>query len=516
MSRFQNGKFTNWTTADGLASNHILSFYEEDAGALWIGTSGGGLNRYKDGKFSTITSRDGLYDNLAFVILNDGYGNLWMSGNRGVYRAELQQLNDFADGKISLVTSYAYGTADGMLSRECNGASPAGWKTRDGTLWFPTVRGLVSVNPQPFDGEPPTVIIERAEIDRRIQPLNELVELSPSQENLEIKYTAISWQRPQQIKFKYRLEGLDNEWINAETRRTAYYSHLPAGEYTFHVIADNGEGIWNETGKSLQIKVLPPFYRTWWFYILSFALVFGVLFAVVRYRISQVEKARRMQEDFSRKLLASQENERQRIAAELHDTLGQSLLIIKNRVALAQTDIDEKETVEEQLGELSQSAAAAIDECREIAYNLRPYQISRFGLSKTLAGIFRRIEEITPISVTTQIDDVDDLLNAEAEINVYRIVQECVNNIIKHSEATEALLAIKRNGDEILILIEDNGRGFVLGDEAKKASKNGGFGLIGIAERVKMLDGVYEIESEIGSGANIRIKLNRKFQNNGK
>ncbi len=516
LSRYENGQITNWKNEDGAANNHILSFYEDAKGVIWIGTSGGGLMRYKDEKFVTITSRNGLYDNLTFTILEDEKRNLWMCGNKGLYRANLDELNDFADGLRDSVNSYSYGTDDGMLSRECNGASPAGWKTRDGKLWFPTVKGLVGVDSQQENSLPPTVLIEKVVLDKNELAPGDFLEINPGQENLEIKYTALSWKRPKQIKFKYQLVGLDRDWIDAGTRRTAYYSYLPPGEYAFRVIADNGDGVWNETGKSLRIKVFPPFYRTWWFSALLFLVFFGLLSAVFRYRVSQIEKKRRTQEEFSRKLLASQESERQRIAAELHDTLGQSLLIIKNRVALAQTDIDEKETVEEQLSELSQSATAAIEECREIAYNLRPYQLSRFGLSRTLAGIFNRIGEVTPIKATAEIDDIDDFLSAEAEISVYRIVQESVNNIIKHSGASEALLAVKRSGDEILLLVEDNGRGFAQKNEGSaQPGKSGGFGLIGIAERVKMLHGSYEINSASGSGTSIRIKLNRSFQNNG-
>jgi len=183
------------------------------------------------------------------------------------------------------------------------------------------------------------------------------------------------------------------------------------------------------------------------------------------------------------------------------------LLIIKNRVALAQTDVDERETVEEQLSELSLSATAAIEECREIAYNLRPYQISRFGLSKTLYGIFMRLNEITPIEATAEIDKIDNFLSPETEINVYRIVQESVNNIIKHSGASEALLAVKRGDNEITIVIEDDGRGFLPSAASVKTNGKGGFGLIGIAERVKMLHGVYEIDSAPESGTRIRIKF---------
>ncbi len=516
VSRFQDGKFTNWTTADGLGNNRIFAFYEDRDGAMWIGTSSGGLSRFKDGKLTTISSRDGLYDSLAFAILEDKHGDFWMSGNKGIYRASRAELNDFADGRISSVNSFSYGTEDGMISRECNGANPAGWKTRDGSLWFPTIAGLVKIDTTKQNLAAPSVLIENVQIDGEKQLLSDVLEINPNQENTEIKFTAISWARPKQIKFKYQLEGLDKDWVDVGTRRTAYFSRLPAGEYTFRIIADNGDGVWNTEGKSLKIKVLPPFYRTWWFFALISLAVFFAVYSVFKYRINRVEKARRLQETFSRKLLASQEQERQRIAGELHDTIGQSLLIIKNRVALAQMDIDEKETVEDQLSELSQSAGAAIEECREIAYNLRPYQISRFGLSKTLHGIFMRINEITRIEAAAEIENIDGLLSAEAEINVYRIVQECVNNIIKHSAASVARLEIKRDGAEITMQIKDDGKGFQPTTETAEKRDGGGFGLIGIAERVKMLGGAIEIDSAPGKGTIIKIKFNADLQNNGK
>ncbi len=334
------------------------------------------------------------------------------------------------------------------------------------------------------------------------------IEIQPGQENLEIDYTGLSFIKPEQVRFRYRLENLDDDWTEAGTRRTAFYPYLPPGTYTFRVTAANSDNVWNETGATISITVVPPFYQRWYLIAVCAALALFVFYAIYRARVSQLERARLAQEEFSRKLLASQEQERQRIASELHDTLGQSLLIIKNRVALAQTDVDERETVEEQLSELSHSAAAAIEECREIAYNLRPYQISRFGLSKTLYGIFMRLNEVTQIRATAEIDDIDGVLSPEAEINIYRIVQETVNNIIKHSAASEALLAVKRGDNEITILIEDDGRGFL--QSSVKTNGKGGFGLMGIAERVKMLHGIYEIESAPESGTRIRIKFDIK------
>jgi signal transduction histidine kinase len=240
-----------------------------------------------------------------------------------------QELNDFAEGRIKAVNADVYGVADGMLSRECNGAAPAGWKTRDGRLWFPTTKGVVVIKPQQRDTRQSLIAIEQVTIDRLPLPATQSLQIEPGQESLEIQYTALSWGRPQQVRFRYQMEGLDHQWVEAGTRRTAYYSHLPPGEYTFRVIADNGEGVWNTEGKSLRVVVPPPFYRTWWFVTLASLGVAVVLLLSYQYRIRQLKRAQAVQQAFSRQLIESQELERKRIAAELHDSLGQHMLIIK-------------------------------------------------------------------------------------------------------------------------------------------------------------------------------------------
>lgn len=508
LSRFKDERLTTFTPSDGYDGGNTLSFHEDGAGHVWIGTYGGGLYRYKDGQFAVIRAHDGMYDNLAYQILEDDLGNLWMSGNKGIYRARLQELNDFADRRIPAVSSFAYGTADGMLSRDCSGANPAGLKARDGKLWFPTVRGIVVVDPRRLDQRPPVVVIEGVSVDSLAQPLDQAVRIRPGQENVEVQYTALSWSRAPHVRFKYQLLGLDRDWIDAGTRRTAYFPHLPPGTYVFRVIADNGEGAWNTEGKSLRIVVLPAFYRTWWFTTLAAGSLLGLAHFGVKLRTARLEKERNAQRTFSRTLLGSQETERRRIAAALHDSLGQSLLIIKNRIALAQSDLADTEIVRQQLDEISASASHAIDECREIAYNLRPYQLSRFGLAATLRAMFMRIGEVTAIVPSADIDAIDDALSEEAQVNVYRIVQECVNNIIKHSQATQASLAARRDGRDITVVIRDNGLGFDRtgpSPASASAATRSGFGLMGVAERVRMLGGRLEIDS--AAGTTIRISL---------
>ncbi len=512
ISRYKDGKFNNWTTADGLANNRVFAFYEDRDGAMWIGTSGGGLNRLKDGKLSTITSRDGLYDSLAFAILEDNFGNLWMSGNKGIYRASLRELNDFADGKIKSVSSFSYGTEDGMLSRECNGANPAGWKTRDGNLWFPTIAGLVKIDAAQQNLQPPSVLIEQVLIDGKIQSDEELLEISPNQENTEIKFTAISWARPQQISFKYQLEGLDKDLIDVGTRRTAYFSRLPAGEYTFKVIADNGDGVWNMEGKTLKIRVLPPFYRTWWFTLLMFFVAAGILFLLYQRRVSIFRRRQLVQEDFSRRLINAHESERSRIAAELHDSVGQSLAMIKNRAIFGTMKVTDEET-KEHLELITAQTAQTINEVREISYNLKPYLLDRLGLTQAIKSFLDEVTDLHPLKIESAIDDVDNIFGIEKELSIYRIIQENLNNVIKHAEAKLVRVSIKKIGTNLTIIIQDDGKGFDVNIVKNNDSNKGGFGLLGMAERIRMLGGKHIIESEIGHGTKVSITIGLSKEN---
>jgi signal transduction histidine kinase len=208
---------------------------------------------------------------------------------------------------------------------------------------------------------------------------------------------------------------------------------------------------------------------------------------------------------FTRQLIDSMEAERQRIAAELHDSIGQDLLIIKNRALLALKDLKDKKNVREQLDEISDTASRAIQETREITYNLRPYQIDRLGLKKALVSIISRAERTTTISFVTDIDPIDKFIPKEMEIHIYRIIQECVNNIIKHSQATTGKITIKRWYDRLNIDVEDNGTGFDVSME--QTQDKHGMGLHGIAERTRLIGGTMRVESAPGTGTRVLITI---------
>jgi signal transduction histidine kinase/ligand-binding sensor domain-containing protein len=503
LASYKDGKFTTYSEFPAV---QVRSIYEDADGALWFGTYDEGIFRYKNGEFKAIKLKDGLFDQGAFQILEDDFGRFWIASNRGIYRVERRQLNDFADRKISSVTSVSYGVKDGMPDAECNGGrSPAGFKSKkDGTLWFPTQKGISVINPKavPVNSEPPNVIIENCLLDGKETACDD-VKIMPGNDSLEIKYTGLSFNKPDQIKFKYRLEGLDENWVDAGTRRRAYFTHLPAGEYSFRVSAANVDGVWNETGANLKITVTPPFYRTFWFLSLGVLICIGSLFLIYSRHIKSLEQRRAAQDEFSRKLIESQENEHKRIAAELHDSLGQDLLIIKNWALIGLRNGADSS---KQLAEISETASAAINEVREIAYNLRPYHLDELGLKKACESMLGRIAKSSMIHFVWEIDLIDGFFPQDLEINFYRVVQECLNNIVKHSGASEAGVKIRRNEtDGLTLLIWDNGKGFDPDLMASKRASQSGFGLAGIGERVRILGGKIEINSAPNEGTTVKL-----------
>ncbi len=524
LSRYRNGQMTSWTESDGLPGRTIRALYEDADGTLWIGTYDGGLARFKDGKFTHYDSSIGLYNDGAFQILEDDKRNFWISSNRGIYRVNKDELNEYADGTRKTITSVAYGKSDGMLNIECNGGRfPGGVKTRDGRLLFPTQDGIAMIDPKEIkiNKQPPPVVIESVKVDNKLladldfgnaaEPVNgnekSKIQIEPSQQNFEIQYTALSFINSENVRFKYRLEGLDEDWVDAGNRRTAYYSHAAPGTYRFQVIAANSDGVWNMEGKRLQIMVLPPFYRTWWFAVLAAAAVAVFLFLIYRRRINQLERGKRAQEELSRRLIESQENERKRIAGELHDGLSQNLVIIKNRALISLSERENVEHAFDQMEEIAEAAGESLAEVREIAGNLRPFQIDRLGLTKAIEALVRKANS-SNLKVVTKPDNIDKILPPEMEINLYRILQESLNNIIKHSGASDAAIEIKKSEKIINVEIRDNGTGF--NQYAVDERKSGGFGLTGMNERARILGSILEIISTKENGTIIRLKINCK------
>lgn len=507
-SRYENERFTNLSTADGLVNKNIRAIAETADGNIYFGTYGGGLSRLKNGTIRSLTMQNGLFDDVVSRIIVDENNNFWMLGNHGVFTVGKREIDDFLDGAISQVFCRSFGTADGMLSAEGNGGSqPAGWLARDKRFWFPTIRGYAAIMPPALESFLPPPVIEQVKINNKVVDARLPVEINPGDQNLEINYTGLSFTRSEQLRFRYKLEGIDTNWTEAGTRRTAYYPNPPAGEYMFSVQAANADGVWNDQSTKLRLKVLPPYYQTWWFYVFAISLSIVLGYLIYAFRVSSLNRARRAQEALSRRLIQQQEEERKRIAGDLHDSLSQNLVIIKNRAMISLAERDDLESVFEQIEEIAEAAGESLAEVREIAANLRPFQIDRLGLTKAIEALVRKTN--TPnLEVKAQTEKIDGLLTPEMEINLYRIVQESLNNIVKHSAATTASVEIKHPGKTIQVNIRDNGKGFDSLDTHRTEPTNGsGFGLIGIYERARILGTVPLIESSLEKGTMIRLTI---------
>jgi diguanylate cyclase (GGDEF)-like protein len=292
----RSGRPVSYTARNGLPHNTVTEIHEDAAGGLWLGTYGGGLASLRGERFVTVSRAQGLFDDVIYRILEDGQGRFWMSSNKGLFAVARAELEELVAGRRASVRSSAYGIPDGMRNIECQGFfQPAGWKTRDGRLLFPTLKGLVMVEPERMrlNPLPPPVALEAVRANAQPVPLAENVVLPPDRTDLEFQYTALSLLQPEKVAFRYRLEGFDERWVDAGARRVAYYTNVPPGAYRFLVQAANNDGVWNQHGAALGIVLRPRYYQTPLFAALCVAAgVLGV-FGLHRLRVAGLRRRQR-------------------------------------------------------------------------------------------------------------------------------------------------------------------------------------------------------------------------------
>ncbi len=505
LDKFDSAKqsFTHYrhdpNNPKSISANEVGTIYEDRSGTLWFGTTTGGLNRYdrETETFTSFAQRDGLPSNDVFEIMEDAQGNLWLCTNRGLARFNIET------GSVR-----NFNVNDGVPNNPFDNKNA--FKNSNGEMYFGGQDGFVKFNPKDFtdsDFVPPIYLTDIRIFEQPLkinQNISELKELNLSWRDYVVSFdfAALDFTDPKKLQYQWKLEGFDENWINGGTRRTATYTNLDGGEYVLKVKATNVDGVWSEESVHLKIIVTPPFYRTFWFFVLISAVVGILIWLIYHNRINQLRAISEAQTKFSRQLIASQEAERKRIASELHDGLGQSLAIISNRALMGKSKKNDPEAVAGEFAEISANALEALDEVQEITGNLHPHYLERLGLTKALKSMFIKVSDV--LEIVCEIDAVDNLFPKEAEINVYRIVQESLNNIIKHSDASEVLIKIQKLENEIVITVKDDGRGF---DTEKVKPTGGGMGLVGLQERTNMLDGRISINSSNGNGTEIRVIL---------
>ncbi|PYS62570.1 MAG: hypothetical protein DMF76_08790 [Acidobacteria bacterium] len=498
LSKFKDEKFTTYTTRDGLSSDVVISLHEDADSALWIGTSGGGLNRLKQGKFAAYTTRNGLPDDVVYGILEDRQNSLWLSSNKGIFRLNKNELDDFANGTVGSITPVLYGPADGMITRECSGGGhPAGWRSADGRLWFSTIKGVAMIDPEKIklNDQPPPVAIEQIRVDDESISPAQTIELSPGKSRLDFYYTALSFVAPEKVRFKYKLEGFDSDWVDGGTRRVAYYTNLRPGRYKFRVIASNNDGLWNPAGAAFDLYLKPHFYQTYWFYALCTLILAILVWQLYRFRLKRVESQ-----------FAAVLQERNRIAREIHDNLAQEMLGISVQLeVVARTMPASAELAKTHLDRVRILVRHGIAEARRYVWDLRSQALDKNDLPAALSDTARRLTTETAVSANVEVSGTFRPLSPLIEGNLLRIGQEAINNAVRHAQAQTILINLKFDARRVQLSVRDDGKGFDY-----QESKNGEarhFGLVGMHERAVRMGGSLRVDSHAGEGTEVLVDV---------
>jgi ligand-binding sensor domain-containing protein/signal transduction histidine kinase len=481
LVRLQTGKTTVFRRADGLQSDFVWALFAEPDGTLWIGTFGGGLARWKDGQFRRITTAQGLPSNVICHLADDGAA-FWISSYAGIFRVSKEALRRCADGVDATVDVLVISTSDGLATPECSGGfQPAGARTPDGHLWFPTAKGLAVIDPARITPRtlPPPVIIECALVDdRSLLPSRALV-VPPGGHRVAFQYTGLSFAAPERVRFRHRLVELDRDWVEAGARRAATYDYLPPGRYQFQVLANNGDGVWSTQPASVSFVVQPRFWQTWWFRVAAVAALALLLASAYRLRMRQLREIQRV---------------RFRIARDLHDEIGANL----GTIALL-SQIAEEQPAAAPPGDLRRLAVRTVGMLKEIVWLTNP---AHDRLSELLPRLRETAREMLPgIACEFVADDVPEemLLPPSWRHHLLPILKEALHNAAHHAHPAHVRIVLQAGRRHLDLRVEDDGCGF---DPANVVP---GDGLLNLQRRAADMRATLEIESRPDAGTTIHL-----------
>jgi len=496
------------TRQDGLAGNFVRTLYVDERDALWVGTSEG-LTRVKGDQLVSFTRRQGLRDDIVSQILEDAQGRLWFGSNRGIYRLNKAEFDRVAAGDDVPLRPVVYGQAEGLANLECTGGfCPAGLKTRDGRLWFSTVKGVAVVDPAhlPAENKPPPVLIEQVRADGKFVAtgssgaagISSPVRIGPGVGRLEFQYTALSFTAPERVSFRYQLVGFDPTWVEAGPRRMAEYSQLPPRRYEFRVIACNEDSVWNETGATFSLICVPAFWQTVWFRLLLGASMLGGAGWVAKSWASRRLRRRLAIVQQQHEL----EKERTRIARDIHDELGALLTEISLLSAHGQKHCNRPAELAPVFGRISHTAREAVQTADGIVWAVNPRNDSLNHLANYLVHFAEDLFRLTPTRCRLDVPALVPQLpiSTQQRHHFLLAVKEACNNVARHSNATEVWVRMAVSEREIRVTVEDNGRGF---DPAAVAPDHDG--LLNMRQRMADLGGTMELVSQPGQGTRVTL-----------
>lgn len=552
----QNNKFThykqNTLSANSISDNIIISLFYDKNGYLWIGTVRGGLNRLdpRTEKFKHYLKNNGTKNSISsnrvqaiyqspennnylwvgtdhgldcldkttgqflhlkegnelnnvsiFAINSDGKNNLWLSTSKGII-------------KFNPTSNYLkrFTVKDGLQGIEFE--PNASIKGKDGKFYFGGPNGLNIFHPDSIkmnEYEPKIVLSSFKKFNKEIifnRPLYEIDSLYLSYKDyvISFEFAGLSYSQPNMNRYAYRLDGFDENWIFTDAdKRFATYTNLNPGKYILNILGCNDDGIWTKNPATLYIFIEPPFWDNIFFKLAIILILIVIIFVLVNSKLKKLKNERLRQNQFSKLLIESQEEERKRLSKELHDSLGQNLLVIKNWLDIYKSN---KNNNEKELDNITDMIKESISEVKEISSNLHPHQLERLGLIKAIKSMAEKIKNSSGIEIETDFEDITGIIPKEYEINIYRIIQESLNNIVKHSGSQNVIISIKKAEETFTISIEDDGKGFIFEESETRNNFIEGFGLKSIKERTRLINGELNIDSIKDRGTKISIKLN--------
>ncbi len=515
--READGHWRRLTGPDDTASSEIWGIEIDSQDTIWAATDSG-LARWKLGLWQFFGTGHGVLPRLERSVVCDNEGGLWIASQFGVVRVDREAFDTVTSPKQAVLGTDWFDRSDGLPSVSCSDEQGALHLAADGRIWVGTLKGASVVDPHAWQASrrlarAPSIAVTEVFVDDQSARLSvSRTGLSPAVETVipsgatrvEFRFEVVDLTPNPRTQLRYRLEGIDNEWRDAGEERRATYHRLPPSKYSFQVMAANKYGQWANPGAIVPIIVEPRFWQTTWFQAGAGLAALGVVWVTRLVTLRQGKQERLRREEFSRGLIQSQETERKRIARELHDSLGQDLILIRNAAKLTLRKFNPSPKVGEHLNQVAELASHALDNARAITSNLRPPELDRLGLTAALEAMVEKHSLHSEIELTATLENLDGRWSSDQEIHVYRVIQESLSNSLKHAHPRHIHLSATMQGAEVNIAVQDDGRGFELD---QLPTQRAGIGLTGLSERVRILSGVMELSSSPGKGTIFRCRI---------
>src|SRR3984893_13022620 len=496
---FEGSQFRSYSERDGLAGGFVDAVFFDAAGTVWIGAERG-LSRLEGQKFVTWNMANGLPGERILWILGDNVGRLWLGYSTGVACVSRSELDRAAQDPSHRVAysflDHGYGLK-GNPDRHWQ--SPA-VRARDGKFWFRTSEGVAVIDPQELTKNlvVPPVHVERLVADGAVVDATQPVQLRPLTREVEVEYTALSLAEPRKVRFRYKLEGFDSDWRDAGTRRQAFYTNLRPHAYRFRVLACNNDGVWNESGATLDFDLLPAFYQTRWFSLLSALVLIILAWGAYRLRVWQVMT-------HLRDLFEERLKERTRIAQELHDSLIQDVMGISLQIEVTDELLPANFPAKQSLSRALRLSKSALDAGRRALNDLRTASLNAADLVKSFSQLASEFKRDAETKIDVIVEGRERPLNPITGYDVLQVGRQAITNALQHAHARKIHVLLSYGEQQLRIRVQDNGRG--INEETLNLGRPGHYGIAGMHERAERLGGSISIRSRTGKGTEIDLSV---------